>query len=95
MASKEIVVIDRMIDLMNRKAVKGVYGRLITLHPSPSKDILLPFINESSLAIVCISLLLNADKVVYEGDERKRSMFKSVPDSELDLCRSRSLSAGN
>jgi hypothetical protein len=48
---------------MNRKTL---YAKLLTLHPKPNKEMLLPYINDSSLSIVCINLLLGSEKVSTE-----------------------------
>jgi hypothetical protein len=47
--------INELIDL---QPVQNIYMRLLTLHPCPKKEVLLPYISEGALAIVCIQNLL-------------------------------------
>jgi hypothetical protein len=63
---------------------KSLYARLITLHPRPRKELLLPYIEDSALSIVCINLLLGSDKLTAEASRpRGFSATKSrySPDS--------------
>lgn len=46
---------------------KNLYAKLLTLHPKPRKEMLLPYIEDSSLSIVCINLLLGGDKIPTEA----------------------------
>lgn len=48
-------------------ARKIIYAKLITLIPHPRKEQLLPYIEDSSLSIVCINILLGGDKLAVEA----------------------------
>jgi hypothetical protein len=46
---------------------KVIYAKLITLILHPKKEQLLPYIEDSSLSIVCINILLGGDKLALES----------------------------
>ena len=55
---------------------KSIFAKLITLHPRPKKEILLPYIEDSQLSIVCINLLLGGDR--FSPDALRPRAFSSA-----------------
>ena len=62
-------------ELIKMRPEKSIYAGLLTLHPRPSKEDLLPYINEGSLSIVCLRNLLALDKEKMEAEEIKAIFF--------------------
>lgn len=62
-------------ELISSKRPNSIFAGLLTLHPMPSKEILLPFINEISLSTVCIENLLHLDNDVLTESERESLFF--------------------
>jgi len=47
-------IVQKIDDLISLGPGQGVFARLLTLHPSPKKEILLPYIHEGPFAVVCL-----------------------------------------
>lgn len=66
LTNKDIEQIEYLLMREANDSRKTIYAKLITLLPHPRKEQLLPYIEDSSLSIVCINILLGGDKIAIE-----------------------------
>ena len=68
--------VDRILALLGQEGElkrKKIYAKLLTLLPKPKKELLLPYIEDNVLSIVCINLILGGDRPVKDSTNRSRA----------------------
>lgn len=56
-------MIEELLSKESKSNRKSIYSKLLTLLPIPKKQYLLPYIEDSSLSIVCINIILGRTKL--------------------------------